>query len=503
MAIEIKSGNSSDLQTIDAISKAARVTLYNSDGIEGTREIPVEITVAPVTALNDDIISSIDVSEYAFISLQLDGVWDGTVTFQGSNTNGTFHDIISKNASDDVAPLTATSTINSLFKIPTIYKYFRVKVTAYNSGTVTGAAWGYKEDIEMTSVGQIGIVTLSSETTKVIGTVNVSAESNSKQGVITAADTAVIAPSHDGVLLSGTSSVDSYVFIESASSESTWTVELTGVLGGSSFYFEGSSGSTNGIDGNWISLNANQTGLAGNVLHHQATTEGKFSGNIAGIKYFRVRAVGGVGINAAVDVRLAAGSRSVFLNESIPAGDNAIGTIEVTNLPASQTVDGTISVSNLPVSQTVDGSVSVSNFPASGATPAGTNNIGSVSIVAGAAPLTTDFYSSVAANGPDVNNNSRMLRVGACILRAAVMTNYAATSRIVKIYDTGVTPVAGAGTPVLVLSLPAAGTLAYPLPAEGFEFKNGIGMTMVQKAPNNDTTGTATFPDISLTSIFT
>ena len=495
MALELKSGNSTDVQTVDPVSKASRVTLYNSDGVEGTRELPVVLTVAPVTAEDNDIISSVDVTEYKFISLQLTGTWVGTISFQGSNDNGTFYNIVAQDTTSTSSPFSATTTAGGLVKIPVAYKYFRARVTSYTSGTVTGTAYGHKEGNNLSSVGQIGIVTLSPETEKVIGTVNVSAQSNSVQGTITAADTAVIAPAHDGVLLTGTSSVNSYVFIESSAAESTWTAEITGTAGGASFYFEGSSGSTDGINGHWIGLNGNQTGLEGNVLNHRTTTVGKFSGNISGIKYFRVRAVGGVGINVAVDIRLASGTSSVFLNQSIPSGTNTIGNIDNVAKMGGAAVSmgaGVVDAGTQRVSIASDDPVALA---------AGTAFIGKVAVAADpSVTLLTDFY---AAAGGAVNANSRVIRAQACTLYTIVMTNYAATARHVKIYDTAVAPVAGVGTPIIVLSMPSGGTIGYPLPASGLSFANGIGMTMVQGAANNNAIGTATAPDISLTSIFT
>jgi hypothetical protein len=95
-----------------------------------------------------------------------------------------------------------------------------------------------------------------------------------------------------------------------------------------------------------------------------------------------------------------------------------------------------------------------------------------------------------------------MIRTGACILKAAVFTSYAATPRHIKLYDTATTPTAGVGDPVLVLTRAASGNNSYPLPEGGFPFANGIGMTFVQGAASNNATGTATV-DGSLTCIFT
>lgn len=474
MAVELKSGNSTDLGTVDPTSKALRVTAYNSDGVEGTREIPVSLTVAPVTVEDNDVISSIDVTEYKFISLQLTGTWVGTVSFQGSNDNGTFYDIVSQDTSSTTAPYSSTRTTVGLVKIPVTYKYFRARVTAYASGTVTGTAYGHKEDKVLSAVGQIGEVTLAAETSKVIGTVNVSELDNATAGTITSADTSIVAPNNDGTLLTGTPSANSYVFLLSEAKDSTWSAEITGTMGSSSFYFEGSASSTDGVNGSWTGLNAVQTGKLGAAVVNKATVSGEYKGNNAGIKYFRVRAVGGTGINANIKIRYASGTSSVFLTESLPAGTNGIGKV---SLEAGTAIIGKVALE------------------------AGTNIIGSVrSLPASSATLQTDFFVGVGGN---LNGNSRLIRSQASTLRSLVMSNYTAGARHVKIFDTGTTPVAGEGTPVLVVSLAASGTIAFPLPAEGLSFANGIGMTMTLGPANNDTTSTATGPDFTLVSIFT
>jgi hypothetical protein len=168
-------------------------------------------------------------------------------------------------------------------------------------------------------------------------------------------------------------------------------------------------------------------------------------------------------------------------------------------------------------------SVLVDNFPEAAPIPTGANVIGDIDNIAKLAgeaismgsgpvdagtqrvvlpdpdPLQTDFY--VTGVGA-VDVNSRMIRTGPCQLIAVIFTSYAATPRHIKIYDTATTPAAGVGTPVLVLSRASSGNNAYPLPAGGYPFVNGIGMTFVQGAANNNAIGTATV-DGSLTSIFT
>ena len=85
------------------------------------------------------------------------------------------------------------------------------------------------------------------------------------------------------------------------------------------------------------------------------------------------------------------------IDQALPAGTNALGSVSVSNLPATQPISGTVAVSSissaLPAGTNALGSVSVSNLPATqpisgtvavssiaSALPAGTNALGSVSV---------------------------------------------------------------------------------------------------------------------------
>jgi hypothetical protein len=493
MAVEIKSGNSSDLGTIDPISKALRVTTYNSQGVEGTKEVPVAIACFNVTSVNNDIIPSIDVSDYKSISVQLTGSWAGAITFQGSNDNGTFYNIVAQDVTSLVTPYSATATQNSLYNVPIVYRYFRARVTQLTSGTVSCDSYGHREDKNLNSVGQIGEVNLASETTKVIGTVNVAAQETFITGVISAADTAVLAPAGDGVMRTGTPSVGSTIVVSTVVADSGWAVDLTGTLGGATFHFEGTASSTNGVDGNWTTINGRKTGGYSTVLATSTTTAGFFRGNVSGMNYFRVRATGGIGITANITIRIGQSSGAVFLNASIPAGDNVIGGIDNVQKLGGQTVamgGGVVTSGTQRVTVATDTPVVLGE---------GSSIIGKVSL-AGNAVLTPLFV--LGQTGGSVNINSASVTSSPSILRAIVFTNYAATPRHFKLYNTASTPVAGAGTPVLVCSMPAAGTLAFPLPVEGFPFSNGIGYTMTLGAANNDATPPTTAPDFSVSMIY-
>lgn len=159
MAVEIKSGQSSDLLSVDSVSKAIRVTNYDSNGVEHPfYPRPDVIETSPVTAVNTDVIASLDVSDYKWISLQIAGTFVGTIAFEGSNDNGTFYQTVVQNPAALLDPYITTLTGPGLIKIPILFKYLRVRVTEYVSGTVTGTALGYKVTNDSGQISSTGIV---------------------------------------------------------------------------------------------------------------------------------------------------------------------------------------------------------------------------------------------------------------------------------------------------------------------------------------------------------
>lgn len=90
-------------------------------------------------ALNADLVPSVDVSGYRWASVQINGTWVGTFTFQASNdgviwvdTNVTWPALTVSNV------LRTTATFNSIYIFPIYARYIRVRMTAYTSGTATG-----------------------------------------------------------------------------------------------------------------------------------------------------------------------------------------------------------------------------------------------------------------------------------------------------------------------------------------------------------------------------
>jgi hypothetical protein len=330
----IKSGDSTDQLTVDSISKAARVTMYDLAGNVIDTNVPTELTVTTVSVVNNDIIPSIDVSAYKYVSLQLTTVTDATITFQGSNDNGDFDSIVSQDLGEISSPYTSTATTTGIFKIPTSYKWLRVRVTVIGSGTVAGTAYAYKEESNTGQISSTGQITIAAGQT---------------------------------------------------------VAEVT-----------------------------------------------------------NVQKMGGQDV-------------------SMGAGVKDAGTQRITIA--------------------TDDPVSLAS---------GTNFIGKVSISPGSTLIPLFVLGLAGA----VNVNSGNITPSTAFLRAITFTSYAATPRHFKLYDTSGVPVAGAGTPVIVCSMPSSGTLVYPLPVEGFPFTNGIGHTMTLGAANTDVTPTATAPDFSVSLIY-
>jgi hypothetical protein len=173
MAVEIKGGNSTDLAGVFPVGKGLRVTNVSSEGIEGFQSLPIAIPLTEVSDLNNDLLASLDVSQYKFISLQLTGNWVGTISFQGSNDGGTFFPIVTSNPSGGLANGETSTTVNRLVKVPTVYRFVRIRVTAYTSGIVEGVAFGHRDENSSGLISAIGPVTLNAETTKKIGNVGI------------------------------------------------------------------------------------------------------------------------------------------------------------------------------------------------------------------------------------------------------------------------------------------------------------------------------------------
>ena len=188
MAI-IKSGDSEDQAVVDPLSKAIRVTNYASDGHEGLHSFPIAVPTNNATQAGEFLLPSTNAEEYKFISMQLIGTWEATVTFEGSNDNTTFYSIATTDPSANATGQT-TATINRIVKIPVLTKHIRARVSSYTSGTISANAFGHLDENSSGLISTLGEITLAAETTKVIGTVNLASDGvQTYEQVISAATT--------------------------------------------------------------------------------------------------------------------------------------------------------------------------------------------------------------------------------------------------------------------------------------------------------------------------
>jgi hypothetical protein len=164
MAVEIKGGGSTDIAQVGATNKALRVEVYDENGAYHNHE-PIELTTNPSTAVGEDLIQTIDVGVYKFLSLQLTGTWVGTVTFQQSNDNGTWSDVVAQKSGDVLNPYVTSVSSNLLIKIPTLAKYARVRVLSYTSGVIEGTCYAYKEVNDTGQISSTGEIVIAANQT--------------------------------------------------------------------------------------------------------------------------------------------------------------------------------------------------------------------------------------------------------------------------------------------------------------------------------------------------
>lgn len=86
-----------------------------------------------------DVISSFLATPFSKIVVQISGTWVGTVQFQGSIDNSTWISVkgMPVGVVSDYTPVSNT-TANGTWVVPVTFKYFRVRVSDYTSGTING-----------------------------------------------------------------------------------------------------------------------------------------------------------------------------------------------------------------------------------------------------------------------------------------------------------------------------------------------------------------------------
>jgi hypothetical protein len=150
-----------------------RHSLIGVSSANGTTPVPVEVDPvtgrtlvdAEVSATGSDYqtgfsastlnsnVFTIDVSNYRSFAIQLTGTWSATVTIQGSIDNVDFRAIGAKYSNSLSQMYTSTFTGLGMIEGPIFFRYLRLRVTSYGSGTVEAATFLSTSPHFATSVG--------------------------------------------------------------------------------------------------------------------------------------------------------------------------------------------------------------------------------------------------------------------------------------------------------------------------------------------------------------
>jgi len=117
--------------TTDVSDRAVRL-LGTTTAQQG---IGLEVT-GSASALNADTVASTDVSAYRFVSIQLYGTFSGTLSPQGSNDNSNWFAVPVVNVTSQANGMSYSFNSLGMYVLPVTFKYFRLRCTAYTSGTL-------------------------------------------------------------------------------------------------------------------------------------------------------------------------------------------------------------------------------------------------------------------------------------------------------------------------------------------------------------------------------
>lgn len=142
--------------TIKAASTQASIT--DTALVTASRDrIPTEIPLASVNSLNAKLVNDIDVTGYKYFAIQVDTTsFTGTFTFNQSLNNVNYNGLYvnQKNnilgSSGLINSATFGGVTNStIYATPIDFRYLRVQISAYTSGSISGTLLLFKEPIDL------------------------------------------------------------------------------------------------------------------------------------------------------------------------------------------------------------------------------------------------------------------------------------------------------------------------------------------------------------------
>ena len=140
----------SGTQKTQIVSAGGNVAAVDSTGVLLGKGNRVEFSGLSAGALNASLFPATDMSDYKTFSLQIQTSGTGTLTIQGNNDNGSNWYSCPAILSSNLNGLGVT-TVNSvgLWYGPVFYRYMRIVMTAYTSGTFTGLLEAFTFPIPM------------------------------------------------------------------------------------------------------------------------------------------------------------------------------------------------------------------------------------------------------------------------------------------------------------------------------------------------------------------
>jgi hypothetical protein len=154
-AVPVSGTVTANIGTVATLATAAKQPALGTAGSASTDVITVQgiangtgqpilaVNLVPTftsgSSLNADLVAAFDASNYRSGSLQLTGTWVGTVQVQASMDAGTTWVALRIRKQDGTYSTSQTAVGIYEFGVPTGAQ-IRIRITAYSSGTVTGAA---------------------------------------------------------------------------------------------------------------------------------------------------------------------------------------------------------------------------------------------------------------------------------------------------------------------------------------------------------------------------